>query len=568
MPSEAADDARPPGQSPKPTPDQAPPTDAGPAGPPGGPAPDAAEEAASRRARPWTLGLVCVAMFMLMLDVTVVNVALPELRTSLDAGFSDLQWVIDSYTLTLAAFLLTGGSLADRLGRKRVFTVGLVVFTLSSLVAGLAQDVLALNLARGVQGVGAAVLFSVGPALIGHEFRGKDRGMAFGLFGAVAGLALAFGPLVGGLLTDALSWRWIFLVNVPIGVAALLAGAVHLRESRQPQAHRVDWWGMVAFAASLTLLVLGFLRGESSGWTSGPILAAFAGALVLMIAFVAIERHLGERAMFDLSLLRIPTFGGICVATFLSNATSLAAVFLQISYIQNVLGFSPWETGLRLMPMMLTLFVVAALTGGLLQTMPPGLLVGLSIGFIAAGMGLVTLVEPDSSWTALLPSMIVTGIGMGLFNPPRAAVTIGVVPPEKAGMASGMGETFQQVGVAVGIAAFGALFHHRVTDAFAASDAGGQLGDRAHEVGTAVAAEGQGQAVVDVPADLADPVAEAARTAFVSGLTDVMALCAAVCALGAVVAFAFIRRRDLHASAREGAGAEPAPGPDAATVPA
>ncbi|WP_441249249.1 MFS transporter [Kitasatospora sp. McL0602] len=509
-----------------------------------------ADTSAGSGAQTWTLTLVCAAMFMLMLDVTVVNVALPHLRTSLGADFSDLQWVIDSYTLTLAAFLLTGGTLADRLGRKRVFNTGLAIFTLSSLVAGLAQNVLELNLARGAQGVGAAVLFSVGPALIAGEFQGKDRGKAFGVFGGIAGLALAFGPLVGGFLTDSLSWRWIFLVNVPIGAVALFVGAAKLRESSNPQSHRADWAGMVTFGLALALLVLGFLRGESSGWGSAPIVAAFVGGVVLLGVFVVVERRRAAAAMLDLSLLRIPTFAGICLATLLSNATSLAAVFLQISYVQNVLGYSPWETGLRFMPMMLTLFVVAALTGGLLHSVPPGVLVGLSIAFIAGGMGLVTLVEPGSDWTALLPSMIVTGIGMGLFNPPRAAVTIGVVPPEKAGMASGMGETFQQVGVAIGIAGFGALFHHQVVDSFVHSTAGAQAGTAADGLGKLAATQGSSGAAQAAPAGLGDVVAAAARSAFVHGLTNVMAICAVVAAVGALIAFVFIRTRDLHASAQ------------------
>ncbi|MEO5873434.1 MAG: MFS transporter [Streptosporangiaceae bacterium] len=502
------------------------------------------------KAKPWTLALASIAIFMLMLDVTVVNVALPDLRTSLGADFSDLQWVIDSYTLTLAAFLLTGGSLADRLGRKRVFTLGLVLFVLSSLAAGLAQDVLTLNLARGVQGAGAAVLFSVGPALIGHEFRGADRGKAFGVFGGVAGLALAVGPLVGGFLTDALSWRWIFLVNVPIGALALVAGLLFLRESREPAAHGIDWAGMVTFGAGLALIVLGFLRGEAAGWTSAPIAAAFAGGAGLIVVFVWVEKRLGDRAMFDLSLLRIPTFTGVCLATFLSNATSLAAVFLQISYVQNVLGYSPWDTGLRFMPMMLTLFVVAALTGGLLASVPPGLLIGSSIGLIGLGMGLIVLVEPGSSWTAMLPSMIVTGIGMGLFNPPRAAVTIGVVRPEKAGMASGMGETFQQVGVAVGIAGFGALFHHKVVSAFVASDAGTALGGHADAVAQTVASGGTSKLAETVPADSLGEATTAARQAFVDALCDVMVFCALVAAVGAAIAFLSIRTGDLHESAQ------------------
>ena len=503
-----------------------------------------AEPAAPAGARGWTLALACVAMFMLMLDVTVVNVALPSLHRSLHANFAGLQWVIDAYTLTLAAFLLTGGSLADRLGRKRMFLSGLVVFTLSSLLAGTAQSVLMLNLARGLQGVGAAVLFSVGPALIGHEFRGADRGKAFGIFGAIAGLALACGPLLGGLVTDQLSWRSIFLLNVPVGVLALLAGAVYLRESSHPRQSRIDWFGMVTFGAGLTLLVLGFLRGESSGWTSAPIIAAFVLGILLLIAFVAIERRLGPAAMFDLGLHRNRTFTGVCLATLLSNATSLSAVFLQILYLQNVLGYSPWQTGLRFMPMTLTLFVVAALTGPLVNKVSPGVLIGLSIGFIGVGIALITLVHPGSSWTALLPSLFVTGIGMGLFNPPRAAVTIGVVEPERAGMASGMGETFQQVGVAMGIAGFGALFHARVVHGFASSEAGRQLGGRAQEVGHAVAAGGV-SAVSGQPAQ----VVQQARAAFVHGMTSVMVICAVIALVGAVIAAAMIRRSDLHASA-------------------
>lgn len=224
--------------------------------------------AAPNPARWWTLAIVSIATFMLMLDLTVVNVALPDLRTALHADFADLQWVLDAYALTLAAFLLTGGSLADRLGRKRVFSAGFAIFTLSSLAAGAAPGILTLNLARGAQGIGAAVLFAVGPALLGQEFRGRDRATAFGVFGGVSGLAIAFGPLIGGSLTQGLSWRWIFLLNVPIGIVAMILGRFRLRESVEPGAHRVDWAGLTTFSSALVLLVLGFLRGENQGWTS------------------------------------------------------------------------------------------------------------------------------------------------------------------------------------------------------------------------------------------------------------------------------------------------------------
>jgi Na+/melibiose symporter-like transporter len=266
------------------------------------------------------------------------------------------------------------------------------------------------------------------------------------------------------------------------------------------------------------------------------------------VLFFVIERGRGERAMLDLSLFRIGTFDGICAATLLSNATSLAAIFLEVSYLQNVLGHTPWEAGLRLLPLTLCLFV-AALTGPLVNKVPPGILVGLSISLIAAGMALITLVDAGSSWTALLPSMVVMGIGMGIFNPPRAAVTVGVAEPAKAGMASGMGETFQQVGVAIGIAAFGALFHARVVAAFASSAVATTLGPQADAIGRAIVA-GAGREISRTQRpELAARIDAAARIAFVRGLDDVMAVCGVVCGIGAVIAFFFIRRSDLHDSA-------------------
>lgn len=506
-------------------------------------------ESVGGRARQWTLAVVCVATFMLMLDVTVVNVGLQRMRTSLGADFSGLQWVIDAYTLTLAAFLLTAGSLADRLGRKRVFNIGLVIFTGASLAAGIGSDILSVNVARAVQGVGAAVLFAVGPALIGQEFRGRDRGMAFGVFGGVSGLAIALGPMVGGALISGLSWRWIFLINIPVGVLALVASTLRMRESRNPTPHPIDWAGMVVFAAALVLLVLSFLRGESLGWTSAPILSMFAVGVALLIVFVFIQRHRNEAAMLDLSMFRIRTFSGIALATLFSNAACISAIFLQVTYMQNVLGYTPWETGLRFMPQTLLIFVVASAVGALANSVSPGLLVGTSIALIGAGAALATLVTPDSSWTSLLPFMIVTGVGMGIFNPPRAAVTIGVTEPAKAGMASGMGETFQQVGVAIGIAAFGALFHHQVVSAFSASEVGRQLGGQARDLGRDVVASGGSGVAGAVPAGLAERATVAAKAAYVHGLNNIMVMCAIVAGIGSLCAFALIRRSDLHASA-------------------
>lgn len=502
-----------------------------------------------------TLAVACAGTFMLMLDVTAVTIALTQIGKTFDAEFSDLQWVVDAYTLTLAVFLLPMGFLADRYGRKRVFNAGLLVFTLSSLVLGLASNILTLQIFRAVQGVGGAVMYAVGPALIGHAIRGPSRDVAFGIFGSIAGLAIAIGPLLGGALTSGQDWRWIFLINVPIGILTLVAGAASVEESHHPRSERLDLAGFATFSLGLGLVVTALLRSGGEGG-SPRILAAFAVGIVLLAAFLVIEWRRGRSAMFDLSLFRIPSFTGIAIATFLSNAAIIPVIVFQLFYMQNVLGYSAWETGLRFIPQTFTAFIFAMVTGAVLMNkLSPGALVGSSIAFIAAGIGVAAIMEPGSSWTLLLPSLLLTGIGMGLFNPPRATVTIGVVPPEQAGTASGMGECFQQVGVAIGIAAFGAYFDHRVATAFASSEAGQRLGEAATAVGHAIVVDGPAQVAAALPPELGPATARSAEAAFLTGFNEVMLLSALVCLTGAVLAALTIRVRDLH----HASGAAPAP---------
>src|SRR6202023_3452048 len=236
------------------------------------------EDRDQRGSKWWTLVAVCLGTFMLLLDITIVNVALPDIQRALHSSFSDLQWVVDAYSLTLAAFLLTAGVIGDMFGRRIVFAVGLAVFSLASLTCGLSTDSLMLNLSRAVQGVGGAIMFATSLALIAQAFQGKDRGTAFGIFGAVTGVAVAVGPLVGGAITSGLGWRWVFFLNVPIGLAAIAVTFLRIRESRDPNATRVDWLGLVAFSSALVMLVLGLLRGNDAGWGSPLILGLFAGA--------------------------------------------------------------------------------------------------------------------------------------------------------------------------------------------------------------------------------------------------------------------------------------------------
>src|SRR5262245_13492879 len=237
----------------------------------------------------WTLVAVCVAMFMLLLDITIVNVALPEIQRDLNASFSDLQWVVDAYSLSLAGLLLAAGSLGDRLVRRRIFVSGFALFTTASLLCGLAGDPTFLNLMRVVQGVGGAAMFATTLALIAQEFRGPERATAFGIWGATIGGAVAIGPLVGGAITDAFGWEWIFFVNIPIGIGAIALTLTKLAESRNPDAEPIDWPGVATFSLALFLLVYGLVRGNPDGWSSAHIVASLAGSVVLMLAFVLIE---------------------------------------------------------------------------------------------------------------------------------------------------------------------------------------------------------------------------------------------------------------------------------------
>src|ERR1700677_3552047 len=292
----------------------------------------------------WTLIAVCVAIFMLLLDITVVNVALPDIQRSLHSSFSDLQWVVNAYALTLAAFLLTAGSVADLIGRKRVFVAGLVVFTCASAVCGLSSSPLMLNLARAVQGTGGAMMFSTSLPLLAQPFHGRERGTAFGVFGAVTGAAVAVGPVLGGLITSGIGWKGIFFVNVPIGVVAVLVTLSKVEESRDPNATGVDWAGLITFSASLFLLVFALVQGNEKGWGSTEILALLIAAGVLMIAFVLAE-HLQSRPMLDLALFRRPAFAGASIVAFAISA-SFFAMFLYLTlYIQDVLNYSPLQAG-------------------------------------------------------------------------------------------------------------------------------------------------------------------------------------------------------------------------------
>ena len=405
----------------------------------------------------WTLAVVCAATAMLMLDIAVVNTALSAIAADLDTGLSGLQWVVDAYTLTLAATVLTAGALADRFGRRRLFCVGLVVFTATSLLCAAAQSIEMLNAARAAQGVGAAVMFAVSLAVLSNAFpRREERIKALAAYGATMGGSFAVGPLVGGALTSGLDWRWIFLINLPLGVLCLWIVRRFVAESMDPRAPRVDRPGVVALTGGLFLLVFALLRGNDSGWGSTEIVASFAGAAALLGAFVAIEARVSQ-PMLPLGLFRNPSFTGAQIGAFGISASLFAMWLYMTLYLQQILGLSAIEAGLVYVPGTLLNFFVAGATASVGQKVSPRVLVAAGLALIGAGQALLTLVEVDSSWWLFLPGLLVAMVGTGMFNPALSQVALSSAPPEQSGLAAGVNDMFRQAGIAVGVAALGAL---------------------------------------------------------------------------------------------------------------
>jgi len=494
----------------------------------------------------WTLGAVCVATFMLLLDITVVNTALPDIQKDLGGSFSDLQWVVDAYALSLAALVLTAGSLADRLGRRRIFAVGLIVFSIASLLCALAPDPTALNLARGLQGVGGAIMFAVSLALVAQEFpSGAERGMAMGIYGATIGIAVAIGPLLGGLLTDGFGWESVFLINVPIGLVTVAVTYWKLVESRDPNATRIDWGGLVTFSTALFALVLALVRGNAEGWGSTPIVSLFAAAAVLFVAFIAIETRV-KQPMLPLGLFKRPAFTGVQLGAFAVSG-SMFAIFLYLTlYLQGFLGHSPVEAGLRYLPITLASFFVAPFAGMALAKVQARYLLSGGLALVGAGLLMMGSLGVNSEWTALLVGFIVGGVGIGLVNPVIADVALSVVPKEQSGMAAGINDTFRQVGIAVGIAAWGAIFLGVGASKTEEVANGALTNGQAHDLVEATSSGALPQAVSSLPESAQQVASNAAQQGFISGLNEILLLGAILSFAGAVLSLWLVRERDIE----------------------
>jgi EmrB/QacA subfamily drug resistance transporter len=511
----------------------------------------------------WTLIAVSVAIFMLLLDITVVNVALPDIQRSLHSSFSDLQWVVNAYALTLAAFLLTSGSVADLIGRKRVFIAGLLVFTASSAACGLSTTPLMLNLARAVQGTGGAMMFATSLALIAQAFHGKERGTAFGVFGAVTGAAVAVGPVLGGIITSGIGWKWIFFVNVPIGAIAVFVALTRVADSRDPDATGVDWPGLLTFSGSLFLLVYTLVQGNEKGWGSTEIVAMLLAAAVLLVAFVVVEQ-LQSRPMLDLALFRRPAFAGASIVAFALSG-SFFAMFLYLTlYIQDVLGYSPLQAGLRFLPTTLLSFAVAPVAGRLTVRVPVRLLLGSGLVLVGIGLLAMTTLDAASGWTVLIPGFVLAGAGVGMVNPPLASTAIGVVPRERSGMASGINSTFRQVGIVTGIAGLGAVFQHSVTKGTTAT-----LHASGHAREVLSAAHGhlgtllESGEVTRIAGSLSPAARKALdhsyRVGFTGAFTTIAVIAAMLALTGAMLAFVLVRGRDFISAGHAAATPEAEP---------
>ncbi|WP_329174465.1 MFS transporter [Streptomyces sp. NBC_01477] len=489
-----------------------------------------------------TLIAVSVTTFMLPLDYTIVSVALHDIQESLHTGYAGLQWVVNGYTLTFAALLMAGGTLGDRYGRKRLFMSGTGVFTLASLLAGLAGSALVLNLARGVQGVGAALMFAAAVPLLTQEFQGRARARAFAVFGVAVGTGAGLGPLLGGLIVSGLGWRWAFLLNVPVGAAMLLLTRARVRESRDPRAGRVDWTGMAVFTAGSGALVYALIAAPDSGWSSLPVLLALAVTAVSCVAFAVVERR-HSYPMFDLELFRRPAFVGASIAALVLSVSYWGIFLYTPLYLQISHGYSPLEAGLAALPFALPGLFVPRLGEYLAHRMRGGALLALGQALVAAGtLWLFLSVSAGSGWPAIVGGALVSGAGTGLINGEMTNVAMSAAPDNRAGMASGINATMRQIGVALGFAGLGSVLAARVIARLGDLSSGEPgVAGHLHDLGKQVVAGNIGSAADRLPPASREAFVHASRNSFYSGLHLILAVAAAVALAGAVATYVLTR---------------------------
>ncbi len=480
----------------------------------------------------WTLGAVAFGLFMIMLDNTIVTVALPTIRRDLHIGISELEWIVTAYTLTFAAFILTGGKLADLFGRRLMFNVGLAIFTISSFVCGWAGDINVLIGARAFQGVGAAIMIPSTLSIVTAVFPPRERGTAIGVWAGTAGMALAIGPLLGGILTQQLSWHWIFFVNVPVGVLALVVSRIVIPESRDMSHEQgLDFPGLLTSGLSLFALTYALIEGNSKGWSSPLIVFLFVCAAALMVAFVLLELH-QRLPMLELSLFKIGNFVGSSLVALLVSLAMFGVFFFMSLYIQNIIGYSPTRAGASFLPMTVLVILVAPVAGRLSDRIGSRWLIATGMALVALSLYLFSRVGLHTTYPELLPAMIIGGIGMPLAMSPTTAAAMAAVPVDKAGVGSGVLNSFRQVGGSLGIALLGAImvsksssFANRAQAAYQAKT------QRAAALG------------IHLPAPTAQQKQTVTHEAFIQGLHSALLVSAAISLSAVLVAVTLIRKR-------------------------
>ncbi|WAL93653.1 MFS transporter [Streptomyces sp. Je 1-369] len=496
----------------------------------------------------WPLVAICLGTFMLLMDVTIVNVALPAISYDLRASISALQWVMDAYALVLAALLLTAGACADLLGRRRMYLTGLTVFAAASLVCGLAPSAGALVVGRALQGLGGAIMFATTTALLTSVYSGRERVVAFSAWGAVSGSATATGPVLGGLLSQRWGWPTIFLVNLPVAVLTMALARRVLPEYKSAAGRRFDAPGAVTFTVAAGAVVAGLISSSEKGRDDDGVLALLALGGVALLLFLVVELS-SAQPMLDLRLFRRPAFSGLMLSALLLQGTAFGHLGYTSLWLQSSLHMQPLAAGLVLAPLSLSGLLVSSLGGRFLQGLPAR--VPVSCGLLLIGIGVLSqaMVGPHSGWTALLPGLVLTGIGAGGMIPPLTAAALASVPQSEAGTASGAVNTFRQLGQAIGVAVLGSVFVHA---------AGPSLDHVTDNPLRAAAAVGSGQS--DRFIDAAAPnrrgvVADAVHAAFVSGLQQVFLIAGSAAVVTGIAAWFLLKDldRDRTPAAAEGA---------------
>ena len=508
----------------------------------------------------WTLAAMCFALFMIMLDNTVVNVALPSIQRDLHASISSLEWTVNAYTLTFAVLLVTGGRLGDIFGRRRMFLFGVVVFAVSSAAIGLAPTEGWLVAGRALQGIGGAFMMPGTLSIISNTFPAQERGRAIGTWAGVSALALALGPAVGGALTEYVSWRAIFFLNLPVAVGAVVVTLFAARESRDPTVdRRVDYPGITAISVGLTALVLALVEGNRWHWGSPAIVGLLATAVVGLVAFVLVE-HRGRAPMVQFEYFRSRSFLGANAVAFIVSFAMLAMFFFMALYMQNILHYSPLEAGIRFLPATVVIIVASPIAGRLADRIGPRPLMTAGLALVAFALFLQSRVSVHSGYAELLPAFSIMGLGMGFTMSPMSTAAMNSVTPDKAGAASGILSMFRMVGGTFGVAAIGALFQslartridERLSGLHVPAGVRSQLVDN-------LGSGASSKMLHSSDPHRAAQIGSAMHDAFIHALSGALTLSCVVAAVGAVLAFALIEpMRALHRKREAARGAEAA----------